>query len=65
MDISGVDIANKQAVGVNGSSIVIMFTQPRMSKLDALVHAAWLVALADTSENYEDFRGILKRVLNT
>jgi hypothetical protein len=39
-------------------------TQP-MTRLQALVHAAWIVACADQSENFQEFRQILKAVLET
>lgn len=65
MEIDEIDIGNIQVVGVHQEDIVIMGRKPKMSKDEALVHAAWLVALADESENYERFRAILKRVLNT
>ena len=60
------DIMNRQAVGAKGDGkILIMSPSPLMSKTEALVHAAWIVAIADQSENFEEFRRVLKAVLET
>jgi len=59
------DITNAQVAAKNGDDVVIMHPLIQMSRQGALVHAAWLVAIADTSENFEEFRGILKAVLET
>jgi hypothetical protein len=50
---------------VNGDDIVLALPQIQMTKHQAMVHAAWLIALADRSDNFEEFRGILKAVLET
>lgn len=60
------DITNRQVVAVAKDEMVqVMAPSIVMSKTEALVHAAWLVALADQSENYEEFRQILKAVLES
>jgi hypothetical protein len=57
------DTFNKHMVGVQGDNILIM-NPPRgpMSKADALVFAAWIVTLADYSEDEKDFRNALEAV---
>jgi hypothetical protein len=57
------DTFNKHMVGVHGDNIVIM-NPPRMpmSKADALIFAAWIVTLADYSEDEKDFRNALEAV---
>lgn len=65
LKIEELDISNTQVVGANGSDVVVMMPKPRMTKTEALIQAAWLVAIADQSENFEDFRAILRKVLGT
>ena len=57
---------NKWLVGAQGDQIVIGLPMraARMSKVDALLLAAWLVAMASTNVE-EDFEPILNAVLNT
>lgn len=58
------DVANAQAVSVDGrGTIIVMAPRHRMSKREALVHAAWLVALADEMD--DQFPAILEAVRNT
>ena len=59
------NITNIQAVAAKDESIVVLRPNVQMSKSAALVHAAWLVAIADQSENFEEFRRVLKAVLET
>jgi len=56
---------NKFLVGVQGEQIVVglPFRAARMTKEDALLLAAWLVAMASTNVE-EDFETILNEVLN-
>ena len=57
------EIANTQFVGVRGDTIVVLMPKQKMTKREALVHAAWIVALvADTDEEFQE---ILKIVRNT
>ncbi len=58
------DLMNSQMVGVNGDDIVIMLPKQRMSMVEALVHAAWIVALADNMiPDGPRFQSILDLVL--
>ena len=59
------NITNAQLVAVKDDNIVVLHPILQMSKSAALVHAAWLVAVADQSENFEEFRRVLKAVLET
>jgi hypothetical protein len=59
------DVTNKQIVGVRGDNIVLLAPRVVMGKTEALVHAAWIVSLADQSEEFADFRAILRQVLGT
>jgi len=59
-----IDTLNKQMVAVNGGDIIVMNPRHRMSKPDAILHAAWLVALADESEDNADFRRVLEAVMS-
>lgn len=42
---------NKQLVGVQGDSIVILAPKNRMTRDEALAHAAWIVVLAENQEH--------------
>lgn len=58
-------ITNGQFVGVAGDGlIVVTMPQLRMTKAEALRHAAWLVALADDHVSPQ-FPAILEAVLRT
>jgi hypothetical protein len=60
------DVTNTQAVSSrDDGEIVILKARVNMTKTQALVHAAWIVACADTSKNFQEFRQILKAVLET
>lgn len=50
---------NEFLVGVRGDSIVVMRPVSNVSKRTALKYAAWIVALAD---NNDEFDQILKQV---
>ena len=58
-------VTNEQGVMVNdtGEKIVISSPSMIMTKQQALIHAAWVVAMADDSANYEEFRKVLRAVL--
>ena len=65
-DIANVQLVTENSVIEDGQiRIQIMCPSPVMTKTEALVHAAWIVALADQSENFEEFRRVLKAVLET
>lgn len=57
-----VDISNSQLVAVIGDDIVIHVPRRRMSKAEAIVHAAWIIAMADESEGHTEFKRILDEV---
>jgi hypothetical protein len=65
------NVTNVQAVASStpasggAQRIQVLSPSPVMTKTDALVHAAWIVAIADQSENFEEFRRVLKAVLET
>lgn len=59
------DTFNEFGIGVQGDYIVFIFPrQPVLSKPQALKMAAFLVALADDSENESEFRAWLDAVKN-
>ena len=66
------DVTNHQAVGVSnplnevlGGTVSVASPLAVMTRQQALIHAAWLVVCADQSENFEEFRRVLRAVLNT
>jgi hypothetical protein len=58
-----VDTSNAQLVGVNAGDIVILVPKRRMTKDEAIAHAAWLIALADPHK--EKFDDVLQAILNS
>jgi hypothetical protein len=57
------DLANKHFVGLQGQNIVILNPPSRLSKDDALLFAAWIVALADYEHDGIDaFNEVLEAV---
>jgi hypothetical protein len=58
----GIDTVNHQLVGVLADEIVVMLPWKRMTKPEALAHAAWLVILADDADEFDD---ILAAIQNT
>lgn len=64
IDAENCSIMNRQFVsGDGGDTLFVMRPIQEMTKEEALVHAAWLVTMADTLE--EAFPTILKRVMNS
>lgn len=57
-----IETGNNQFVGVSGDTIVIGNPKRVMTKREAVLHAAWLVAMADEKG---DFPAVLKAVRNT
>ena len=57
-----IDTGNYQMVGVSAGNILVMSPKRQMTKAEALVHAAWLVALADESEENADFKKVLDAI---
>jgi hypothetical protein len=50
------NLMNEFMVGVRGDEIHIMRSPSMISKEQALVLAAWLVALADDNDEFEEIR---------
>lgn len=66
MDASEVSIVNDQLVGTTGypePHISVMIPKAEMTADEALVHAAWLVILADPMG--DRFQAILDRIRST
>lgn len=57
-----IETSNDQLVGVRGDEIVVVMPRQRMTKTEALRHAAWLVALADDDD---EFPLVLAAINNT
>ena len=62
MEAEDIDTGNYQLVGCGGEDILVMMPKKKMTKKEALLHAAWLVALADDND---EFGKILDAVRNT
>jgi hypothetical protein len=63
-DVANVDIMNKYFVGSNGTTIsILMPPLTPLTKDDALVFAAWLVACADPMG--DRFEKVMHKVLST
>lgn len=58
-----IDVTNEQLVCVNGIAIAVLNPSMVMTKEQALVHAAWLVVLAEEKEG--EFEKVLEAVKNT
>ena len=55
------DVTNWQAVGANGrGEVIVALPRSTMSRGDALIHAAWLVAV--TAAEDEEFLAVLREV---
>ena len=65
MNGNEISIANKSLVGVAADGIAILRIRDRLSKEDALNLAAWIVALADDSDDNITFMRLLERVQGT
>lgn len=51
--MTGIDPANAQFVGRNGAGQVsVMMPRTVMTRQEALVHAAWLVSVADDDDEF-------------
>ena len=60
------DVANSQLVGVQGDDTVrVLAPLAVMTREQALIHAAMIVAMVDKTQDFQEFRGILKAVLET
>lgn len=56
------DVTNHQLVGVLGDDIIVMLPWKRMTKHEALLHAAWLVTLADDADEFDDILDAVNRI---
>jgi hypothetical protein len=60
------DVSNSQLVGGQADETVrVLAPLSVMTREQALIHAAWLVAMVDKTPDFQEFRGILKAVLET
>ena len=57
-----IDTSNYQLVGMQGSEIIVMKPKIKMTQDEALLHAAWLVALSEKS--FKDFQKVYEAVCN-
>lgn len=48
-----IDTTNSQLVGSNADHVVVLMPKGRMTKAEALRHAAWLVLLADDNDEFD------------
>jgi len=60
-----IDTVNDSLVAARGDKVLIMRLRPELSREEALRLAAWLVAIADMSEENADFKALLKAVQST
>ena len=58
--VKKIDTANVQFVGRQGDDVIIAMPRARMTRQQALVHAAWLVLVADCDGS--EFSGYLEAV---
>jgi hypothetical protein len=60
------DTSNKFLVGSNGAHLVFLKPLPqKITRGDALLLAAWLVAIASEEDDEADFRRVLEAVQST
>jgi hypothetical protein len=63
-DTTEIDTTNYQLVSVNGAgTVVVLAPQRTMTREQALLHAAWLVAICAPDHN--EFERVYAAVLNT
>ena len=56
------EVPNRQMVAMLGEDVVVLAPAKKMTRAEALQHAAWIVALADMSENHGVFQDVLRAV---
>lgn len=56
-------VDNDQAVGARGDHVVVVMPKTRMTRAEALRHAAWLVVVADPLG--DEFERVLNAVRST
>jgi len=59
-----IDTGNNQAVGLRGNRIVVLAAKIEMSADEAVLHAAWLVTMAQHNATVI-FEDVLEAVQNT
>lgn len=62
------ETANDMMVGIQGGHVLVMNPPQLMEPIPkdaAMRMAAWIVALADQSEDHKDFHDILNAVMST
>jgi hypothetical protein len=64
MTAEPIDITNKWMVGAGGRNVVVLNPPRQLTPDEALVFAAWLVALAEYQAS-APFANVLERVQNT
>lgn len=64
MEKTDIDTSNSQLIGMRGDNLIVMMPQREMTKEAALRHAAWIVALADRSEDHREFLAVLEAIKN-
>jgi len=57
-----IDVRNCQLVTTSGDKIVIVWPNVTMDHHQALVHAAWLVALVDNDERFHKILATVREV---
>lgn len=57
------NVVNDQVVGVQGDNVVVLCPKVIMTQEQAMVHAAWLLALSMRSK--EEFLRVYEEVCNT
>ena len=57
-----IETMNDQIVAMRGEEVIVMNPKVRMSKDEALRHAAWLISIVCDDERFKD---ILQAVRNT
>lgn len=57
-----IDTTNYQMVGGRGDEIIVLSPKQVMTKREAILHAAWLVVLADDND---EFDSVLRAVEHT
>lgn len=55
------DVTNCQFVGAAADRIIIALPRCEMTRTEALVHAAWLVVIAETSNDFPSILEAVKR----
>lgn len=60
--MNDIDMTNIHGVSVHAENIVVLAPSRRMTYDEALVFAAWIVAIADHSDDHAEFDKILAAV---